>query len=203
MPRIGLDLPTVLQTAADIADAQGIDGLTLALLAKKLNVRTPSLYNHIDGLPGLRAKLSVYGLEQLHGKLTDAAVGRSGDDAIRAFGAAYLAFARSRPGLYDLTLRAPDPQAPEVVRAGQKLVDLLVRLLGGYGLNEEGALHAIRGLRSLLHGFVSLEQKGGFGLPLDLDTSFRLLLDAFLAGIRTIRSDMPESQASCQGETLP
>ncbi|MDF2716643.1 MAG: TetR family transcriptional regulator [Paenibacillus sp.] len=188
MPRIGLDLPTLLQAAADIADTEGIDGLSLATLAKKLNVRTPSLYNHVDGLPGLRAKLSVHGLELLHGKLTDAAVGRSGDDAIRAFGEAYLAFARSRPGLYDLTLRAPDPQAPEVVQAGQKLVDLLVRLMEGYGLGGDDALHAIRGLRSALHGFASLEQKGGFGMPLDLDKSFRLLLGALLAGLHAIRS---------------
>jgi AcrR family transcriptional regulator len=191
MPRIGLDLTILLQAAAEIADTQGIEGLSLATLAKKLNVRTPSLYNHVDGLPGLRAKLSVYGLEQLHAKLTDSAVGRSGDDAIRAFGEAYITFARSRPGLYDLTLRAPDPHAPEVVQAGKKLVDLLVRLMNGYGLENDDALHAIRGLRSVLHGFASLEQKGGFGLPLDLDKSFRLLLDAFLAGIHTIRSKAP------------
>ncbi|TMV46852.1 TetR family transcriptional regulator [Paenibacillus mesophilus] len=194
MPRIGLDLPTLLQAAADIADTEGIDGLSLATLAKKLNVRTPSLYNHVDGLPGLRAKLSVYGLELLHGKLTDAAVGRSGDDAIRAFGNAYLAFARSRPGLYDLTLRAPDPHAPDVVQAGKKLVDLLVRLMEGYGLEGDDALHAIRGLRSALHGFASLEQKGGFGMPLDLDKSFRLLLDALLAGLHAIRSGGPVNE---------
>lgn len=186
MPRIGLDLPAVLHAATEIADKQGLDALTLAGLAKKLNIRTPSLYNHVDGLPGLRNKLAAHGLELLYEKLIHSAVGRSGDDAIRAFGEAYLAFARSHPGLYELTLGAPDPSAPEVAQTGQKLVDLLVRIMSGYDMSEEAALHAIRGLRSVIHGFALLEQKGAFGLPLDLDTSFRLLLDAFLAGIRTI-----------------
>lgn len=186
MPRIGLDLPSLLQAAAEIADAEGIDGLSLAALSKKLNIRTPSLYNHVDGLPGLRVKLSVYGLEQLYEKLAFASVGRSGDDAVLALGQAYLAFARARPGLYELTLRAPDPHAPEVAQAGQKIVDLLVRTLSGFGLADDDALHVIRGLRSVLHGFASLEQKGGFGMPLDLDESFRRLLQTFLAGMHKI-----------------
>ncbi|MEF3305050.1 TetR/AcrR family transcriptional regulator [Paenibacillus sp. GYB003] len=186
MPRIGLDQQTVLQAAADIADEQGIEALTLAGLAKKLNIRTPSLYNHVNGLPGLRHKLAAHGLTLLYEQLVRSAVGRSGDEAIRAFGQAYLAFARAHPGLYELTLGAPDPEAPDVVQVGQKLVDLLVRIMDGYEMSEEQALHAVRGLRSVLHGFASLERKGGFGLPLDLDDSFRLLVDAFLAGLRTM-----------------
>jgi hypothetical protein len=59
-------------------------------------------------------------------------------------------------------------------------------------MTEEAALHAIRGLRSVLHGFASLEQKGGFGLPLDLDVSFRLLVDAFLTGLHTVNADIGE-----------
>jgi len=43
-----------------------------------------------------------------------------------------------------------------------------------------------RGPRSLLHGFVSLETGGGFGLPLDLDESFRRLLQVFMAGLRPL-----------------
>lgn len=187
-PRIGLDLTTLLLAAADIADTQGIDELSLAALAKKLNIRTPSLYNHIDGLPGLRMKLSVYGLEQLYATAHSAVTDMTGDDAIRAMSAAYLAFARARPGVYELTLRAPDPGHPEVVEAGGKLVRLLVALFEDYNMTEDAALHAVRCLRSMLHGFASLEQKGAFGLPLDLDVTFRLLVDTFIAGLQKIRT---------------
>jgi len=160
-PRIGLDLPAVLRAAAELADQRGFDSVTLASLSRKLSIRPPSLYNHVDGLGDLRKKLAVYGLRQLHDALSRAALGWSGDDAVRALGEAYITFARRRPGLYEATLRAPDPRDPEVQRAGKKITDLVVRVLSAYGLEKEAALHTVRGLRSLLHGFASLEQNGG------------------------------------------
>ena len=47
-------------------------------------------------------------------------------------------------------------------------------------------VHAIRGLRALMHGFVSLEAAGGFAMPLDLDESYHRLVEGFgkqLAGV--------------------
>ncbi len=57
-------------------------------------------------------------------------------------------------------------------------------MLASYGLSSEEAVHAARGLRSVAHGFATLEVSGGFGIPLDLDESFRRLLRAFTAGLR-------------------
>jgi AcrR family transcriptional regulator len=182
-PRIGLDLPTLLQATAELADTHGIDQLNLAMVAKSLNIKTPSLYNHVDGLGGLRKKLTVYGLEKLYERLAEAALGRSGDDAVHALSRAYMAFARQHPGLYDTVLRAPDPQDNEVQQAGKPIIELIIQALSVYNLQDEAVLHAVRGLRSILHGFASLEQIGGFGLPLDSDKTIRLLIDAFLAGI--------------------
>jgi hypothetical protein len=50
-------------------------------------------------------------------------------------------------------------------------------------LEEEAALHVARGLRSIFHGFSSIEQRGGFGLPLDIDLSYRMLIDTYLEGV--------------------
>jgi AcrR family transcriptional regulator len=77
MPRAGLDQQIVLQAAAEIVDQHGWETLTLALLAQKLGIRTPSLYNHVNGLPGLRHKLAIYGMQQLKEALTNAAIGQS------------------------------------------------------------------------------------------------------------------------------
>ena len=41
----------------------------------------------------------------------------------------------------------------------------------------------IRTVRSALHGFVSLEASGGFGLPDDVDASFETLVDVLIAGM--------------------
>lgn len=182
-PRIGLDLSTLLQTAVELVDEQGIDSLSLGELAKKLNIRTPSLYNHVDGLPDLKQKLSLHGVRKLYDRMAEAVSGVSGDDAVRSLSYAYVSFARQHPGLYEATFRAPSPTDPELQTAQHGVVEVVVRVLETYGLKDDLALHMVRGLRSLLHGFASIEQAGGFGLPLDLDKSFKLLVDTFLAGI--------------------
>jgi len=187
-PKTGLTLLTILQAAVDIADANGIEAVTLAFLAKNLNVKSPSLYNHVDGLPGLRQKLAVYGLEQLYSVLMRAAVGRSGDEAVRAMSEAYVQFARSHPGLYDATLRPPDLRDPGVQKSAGEIVELCVRVLSVYGLEGDDAIHAVRGLRSILHGFASLQLSGGFGIPLDLDVSLGRMIDTFIAGIEKMKS---------------
>jgi hypothetical protein len=38
-------------------------------------------------------------------------------------------------------------------------------------------VHAIRIYRSALHGFVSQEASGAFGMPESIDESFRLMID--------------------------
>jgi hypothetical protein len=47
-------------------------------------------------------------------------------------------------------------------------------------------IQAIRAFRSLAHGFVSLELAGGFGLPIDLDESYRTLMDLLLRGLERL-----------------
>lgn len=181
----GISLASILQAATEIADANGFEEVTLISLAQKLEIRSPSLYNHFDGLQGLRKLLSIHGLEQLHYVLTRAAVGRSGDEAIHEMARAYVSFARSHPGLYEATLLAPDPRDAAVMQAGQEIVDLVLQVLNAYHLEDTDALHMARALRSILHGFSSLEQKGGFGLPLDLEVSLQLIIETFLIGLHT------------------
>lgn len=182
-PKIGLEIANIIEAAGEIADQHGVQEVTLANLAKKLGIRSPSLYNHFDGLTGLRKKLALYGMEKLYKVMADAAIGVSGTEAVLAVSQAYVNFARKHPGIYEATLLAPDPEDVDVQQAGAKIVDLSVRILQTYHLEGERALHAVRGLRSILHGFSALEQKGGFKMALDLDESLKIIIKAFLAGI--------------------
>ncbi|CQR56099.1 TetR/AcrR family transcriptional regulator [Paenibacillus riograndensis] len=184
-PREGLDTHTLVLAAAEIADEQGIEEVTLAAIAARLGVRSPSLYNHINGLQGLRSLLAVHGLELLNAAIAAASEGLKGDAAIHAMGQAYVDFARKHPGLYETTLRAPEEGNSELVRASEQVLSLIIRLLSCYELDAEDELHAVRGLRSLLHGFAALENKGGFGMPLDTNISLNWLISAFIAGIRS------------------
>jgi AcrR family transcriptional regulator len=185
MPRVGLDTTRVVQEAAQIADAEGLHEVTLARVAQALDVRAPSLYNHVEGLPGLLRELTLSSVGELTDALRDAAIGRSGADALRAVGHAYRAYAREHPGRYAATVRSPDPDDPELVTAAARGVDVLVAVLGAWGFSGDQALQRVRVTRSALHGFVTIEAEGGFGLALDLDESFELVLDTVLAGLET------------------
>ncbi|MBA2941767.1 WHG domain-containing protein [Paenibacillus sp. CGMCC 1.16610] len=186
--RQGLDAENVLQAAVEMADTQGVEGLTLAALAAKLNVKTPSLYNHIKGLPDLRRQLSRRGLMLIKAAMVDAVIGKAKDDALLAVGFAYVDFARKHPGLYEAISILPDYEDPELKEAGNDVVFFLLRILEPYGLSEEDALHVVRGFRSMVHGFASLEHRNGFRMGLERDESLRRLLQTYLRGLRTAES---------------
>jgi len=183
MPRSGLDTARVVEEAARIADADGLAEVTLARVAEALGVRAPSLYNHVDGLPGMLRMLTLLSLGELTDAIRDAAVGRSGPEALGAVARAYRTYAHEHPGRYASTVRAPAPADPELVAAGLRAVEMIVAVLGAWGLTGDQALHQVRIVRSALHGFVSIEAEGGFGLALSLDESFELMLQTLVAGL--------------------
>ena len=187
MPRRGLDTRQVVDEAARIADAEGLEAVTLARVAHALGVRAPSLYNHVDGRAGLIRLLSMCGLRQLTAAIRDAAVGRAGEDALRAIAHAYRRYAGEHPGLYATTVRAPEPADAERRAAAAQTVAVLTAVLGAWGLADDDAIHEVRVIRSALHGFATIEAGGGFGIPLDLDQSFERLIATLLAGLSTSR----------------
>ena len=181
--RAGLDQATVVEAAVKLIDEEGLEQLSLGRLAERLGVRTPSLYNHVAGLPGLKHDLALYCLHDLLHRILHATVGKSRAEAIFAFANAYRAYAGEAPGRYALTLQAPAPGDQEVQAIAQQLVEVVLAVLAPYRLSEEEAIHAIRGLRSVVHGFISLEVAGGFAIPIDLDASFHWLINLFIAGL--------------------
>jgi AcrR family transcriptional regulator len=189
--RRDLDRAQVLQAAALVADESGWDALSLAAIAARLGVRPPSLYNHVGGLGEVKRALAIQCAQQLNARLLDAAAGRAGDDALHAMADAYRAFARERPGLYGAAATAPPAGDGEWQAAARAVVDVVARGFAGYGLDGDALIHAVRALRSALHGFVAIEAAGGFGLPLDLDESFRRLIDSLLTGLRGAAAPRP------------
>ncbi len=191
MPRRpGLDHATVVQAAAQLADEHGFEALTLATLAAHLGVRTPSLYNHIAGLPGLHYALALYGTQELRARLTRDVLGLAGAAAIRTFAITYRAFIKQRPGLYTATVRAlnlPPTGDDQLEQERGELLAVIMAMFNAFQLSEAATIHAVRGLRSFIHGFASLEIAGGFGMPFDIDTSFNQLVDVFLSGLTQLQ----------------
>jgi AcrR family transcriptional regulator len=179
MPRAGLSSDAVLDAAARIADADGLPAMTLARLAAELGVRPPSLYKHVDGLDAVHRGLALRGLAEAVRRCQRATIGKARDQALFAFAHAYWQFAREHPGLYAASVRAARPGENDIAAAGEALIGIVLAVLAGYGVKGDDALHATRGLRAIVHGFVQLDAMGAFRLKLDLAESFDRLLRAF------------------------
>lgn len=177
MPRSGLVPAAVVAAGATIADEVGLAGLTMGLLAERVGVRPPSLYKHVGSLAALRRGIAIQAERELADTLARATAGRSGPEAVHAFADAYRRWVLDHPGRYAATIRA----AP----AGDEGPRTLLRILAGFGLRETHAVQAARTVRSVLHGFATLEGAGGFGLPRDIDRSYRLLIDTLVTGLRS------------------
>jgi AcrR family transcriptional regulator len=182
MARRGLDRAKVIEAAAALADREGLEAVALGRLAGELGVRPPSLYNHVEGLDGVLRGIALRGVVEFGDVLAAAAVGRSGADALRAMADAMRRFARTHPGRYAAAQRAY-PDDAEIAAAGGRVIDVFVAVLRGWDLEGDEAIHAVRVVRSALHGFVALELNGGFGMPLDLDETYDRLVDVLARGL--------------------
>jgi AcrR family transcriptional regulator len=196
VPRAGLTRQRVVADAAVLVDELGWGRLSLAAVATRLGVKLPSLYKHIDSLDGLRGELAVLGTRELGAAITSAAMGRAGGDALRAVADAYRGYAIAHPGRYAATVRAPQPDDLAHVAATDAVLRVVLAVLAGYGLSGDDAIDAARALRAALHGFITLEASGGFGLPRDVDRSYQRLV----AGLDSTFASWAETTAEPSAE---
>ncbi|MCS7001737.1 MAG: TetR/AcrR family transcriptional regulator [Dehalococcoidia bacterium] len=189
MPRVGLDRHSIVQAAADLADREGLENVTLVRLASDLGVSPAALFHHFDGLADLRQELSILGLRMLSAQLGEAAIGKASDDALLAICRAYRAWGHRHAGLYAAIVRPTDKTDPRRKAAIDQLNVVLRAALSGYGIEGRAFTHVIRGLRAMIHGFVSFESAGLWDSSLSLDESYELLIRAFQRGIRQMVED--------------
>ncbi|MFJ1757537.1 TetR-like C-terminal domain-containing protein [Kitasatospora sp. NPDC088134] len=182
MPRAGLSTAAVVDHALELVDAQGQSALTLAAVAARAGVATPSLYKHVSGgLPELRRLIAVRTTEELTEHLAAAVLGLARDEAVRALLAAYADYALTYPRRYAALPQAPEPDA-ELQAAAERLVRVLFAVLRGYGLEGSEAVHAVRTLRAVAHGYASLTTAGAFQLAEGTDTTLERLTGVLVEG---------------------
>jgi AcrR family transcriptional regulator len=174
--RRGLTHEAVVDASTAVVEAEGTAALTLSRVARELGVKPPSLYNHVAGLETLRRDVALRAIQELGNRLGAAAMGRAGRAALGAIAGEFRAFAAAHPGLYELSAQAR-PDDEEYARASMRPVEPVLAILRSYDLDENESVHAARMLRASLHGFVSLERIGGFGLDVDVDESFTWLVE--------------------------
>jgi AcrR family transcriptional regulator len=166
---------SIIEVAKEIVRESGEQALSLGAVAARLGVKVPSLYNHVNGLVGLRRALAMDGIAEMR----KAMAGKE----LFAMAKAYVQFARENPGLYACMFIPQEWQDEAFHQEAGKTVDVVVQALKPYTLGSTDAIHVVRGLRSLLHGFSSLEAMGGFGMPVLPDESLTRMIEIYLDGI--------------------
>jgi len=162
--------------ATTILEAQGLEALTLRAVAGAAGVSHMAPYRHFADKDSLLAAVAERGFRALSADMGAAATGESETAArLRAFGLAYLDFARRRPALYRLMFGptlAGKPQFAGLAHAGgeafahcAQAVATLKRERGAAPGADTQALAIATW--SLVHGLAMLLIDGRLPLPDD------------------------------------
>jgi AcrR family transcriptional regulator len=103
-------IETILETARGIMREQGVAGLTMHELARRLEIQPPSLYNYFTGLMDIYDALFRLGFEKWGDHVKAYIRGaQTWQEEVRLSMEAYLTFALDNPDLYKLCFERPVP----------------------------------------------------------------------------------------------
>ncbi len=184
MPKARLAPASVTEAGAALVDEVGFENLSMGLLAERLGVKTPSLYKHVVSQADLAHRIAVLAMTELADAIRDATQGRAGSEALLAGAHAMRTFVLEHPGRYAAgnAARPSGPDDPLVPAVGRVLASWAA-MLHGYQLDPDQEIHALRMLRSILHGFASLEAVGSFQINTDVDDSFTWMIGFINEGL--------------------
>src|SRR6516165_3503554 len=98
----------IVATARVIAEREGWDAVTIRRLAEEIEFSQPVLYSHFENRDAIVAAVAVEGFKELTKALREAASGSTGRrNALKNVAMVYLAFALSRPALYEAMFILP------------------------------------------------------------------------------------------------
>lgn len=190
MPR--LNRAAVIAAASQFIEKNGFKQLTIPALAQALSIRPPSLYNHISSLADLKRELSILANRRLCEHIHKAVAGKSRTKALFALMNSYRDFAVKNPGLYWLSIRVPPENDLAWSEAFFEVREVMLSCQEGYDLSEKKRAHFGRAIRSLVHGFVDFELRGGFLSKIDAKESFYDAVSLIVAGIElTEATELP------------
>ena len=176
----------IITTSARLSNEVGLNNLSLKMIAEELNIKSPSLYNHISSLDEIKEKLMIYGWKELGEKATESAVDIAGYEALRNMCYAFYDYATNNKGVFAAMLWYNKFESKEKNEATTKLFSLLFRVLQPLNISDNNIEHIIRTLRGFLEGFVLLVNNNAFGNPISIKESFDLSLDIIFNGMKSL-----------------
>ena len=186
MARNNISDTLIVETSARLSNEVGLDNLSLKMIADELDIKSPSLYNHISSLDEIKEKLMIYGWKQLEEKAIESAIGLSGYDALRTMSYTFFDYTTNNKGVFQAMLWYNKFKSDENNNATTKLFGALHKILSPLNISNNNIEHIIRTLRSFLEGFSLLVNNDAFGNPISIKESFDLSLDIIINGIKSL-----------------
>lgn len=191
MRKKGIDTNKIVEKAAEIVNREGLEKLTLKEIASELEIKAPSIYNHVKGLEDIKYELMLYGWSQVEEKMLVAAEENSGNGyvAIEKMCRAFFDYSKENKGVFDAMLWYNKFSDERTMQATKKLFEKVEDIMSELNLPYETVQHLIRTLRSFLEGFSLLVNQKSFGNPVSIEESFDLSIKVIIEGIKKIGSD--------------
>lgn len=183
-----LNRNVVIDMAAAVADAEGIDAVSLQRIANDAGVKQPALYRHVSGIEELWKLLALRARHLLAADLREAIIGTSREESVSAVAHAWRRFVKVHPGLYSATDRVASVGDSEIEKSLQEVIDALVQAVNGFALTDSQRGHCARSLRSALHGFCVLEKDLGHPEPYAVDESLENLVSLLCRGFESLEN---------------
>ncbi len=182
MAKKGLTKDIIIHAALFQIEENGLSAFSLRNLASVLEIQVSSLYNHIQGQNDLLAEVGFCAVHMLT-ELEEAAIkDKQRDEALFALADAYRLFAKEHTELYRIIMGVHTFHIPLLESAAEKIAEPILRVISDYGVEGEMQIHYQRMLRSVMHGFFSHENSGGFSVSsISKDTSYRFSIRCIAA----------------------
>ncbi|WP_425247720.1 TetR/AcrR family transcriptional regulator [Streptomyces sp. NEAU-NA10] len=177
----------IVTAARELAETEGWDAVTTRRLAAEIEYSQPVLYSHFKSKDAIMVAVAGEGCAELAEELRAARTAVTGGarEALAAVAAAYTAFARRRPALYDamfthrVDLPFATPEAPVALQ--EAFAELLAAVQPVTARTDDPGL-LTETYWACLHGLTTLIRNGR--LPEKTHTQrLELLIGHFAAGV--------------------
>ena len=189
--RLGISKADVIDTAFELLEeTQNVQAVTMTAVAARLGIRVQSLYAHVDGAKGLEREIALRSLQKLAQRLSQAAMGVAGIDAVRSVLHAQFDFALTHPAEFSASIYPPGTDA-QILEAIADVNYPMHKILHDAGIDELVIIHWGRLVLSAISGYSALRQNGQLTLPISTKDSMDYIINVLVA-------DMGEKLATSQ-----
>ncbi|MFQ6327125.1 TetR/AcrR family transcriptional regulator [Nocardia sp. CWNU-33] len=174
----------IIDTARELAEAQGWEAVTVRRLAERIEYSQPVLYSHFTGKVAIVSAVAEQGFADLGATLHEARTGASNPAAaLAAVARAYLDFATANPARYDamfvLTTELKfGPEAPKALKDSFGEIEAAYEPFAGANDLQAGTEVAW----AALHGVATLD-RGGRLRPDLREQRIEVLMSQWTAGL--------------------